>query len=99
MSSLPAPKVSRQNVQPGTPLQAASRAIRYLLIGRPYPVATNGQYGSHEATVMVLSALYAAEGTESAKRLWEKTLRHQDPDLTAAVEGRLARAADPSEIK
>jgi putative DNA primase/helicase len=82
------------------PLQAASKAIRYLLIARPLPLPENGQpYGKHTPIIALLSAAFAADGADGPRRLWHTSLRHQDPELTAAVEGRLARAADPSDIK
>jgi putative DNA primase/helicase len=79
-------------------LQASSKHIRQLLIGRPLPLPTNGQ-PVLSPSVSILSVAYAADGPDAARRLWQTTLRYQDPELTAAVEGRLARAGDPAEIK
>jgi hypothetical protein len=79
-------------------LQASSKHIRHLLIGRPLPLPTNGQ-PALSPSVSILSVAYAADGPDAARRLWQTTLRHHDPELTAAVEGRLARAGDPAEIK
>jgi putative DNA primase/helicase len=82
------------------PLQAASKAIRYLLIARPLPLPENGQpYGQYTPVITLLSATFAADGADGPRRLWQTSLRNQDPELTAAVEGRLARAGDPSDIK
>jgi putative DNA primase/helicase len=47
----------------------------------------------------LLLATYANEGVQAAQDLWWKHLRHQDPALTAHVEGRLARVGDPAELK
>jgi putative DNA primase/helicase len=85
---------------PDASLQASAKAVRYVLIGRPLPLPENGQpYGPHTPTLTILSATFAADGADAARRLWQTTLRHQDPELTTAVEGRLARAGDPAEIK
>jgi hypothetical protein len=98
ISSIPHAEPTSQQNGKAPSLQASSKHIRHLLIARPLALPTNGQ-PALSPTVGILSLAYAADGPDAARRLWQTTLRHQDPELTAAVEGRLARAGDPAEIK
>jgi P4 family phage/plasmid primase-like protien len=80
------------------PLEAASRAIRRLMYGQPPNLNNGTPYGAYLPKLTLLTMQFLDGGAASVVRLWE-TLRNDDQELTAAVEGRLTRVSDPSQLQ
>ena len=78
-------------------LDKASRTIRRFLIGRPPDLSQNGQFGKYNAVVALLAAEFL-NGYEPMLKAWDG-MRHVDAELTAAVEGRLLRTTDPTQLQ
>lgn len=75
----------------------ASRAIRRFLIGRPPDLSQDGQFGPHNMVVSLLAAEFI-NGHEQLLKAWDG-VRQIDAELTAAVEGRLVRTTDPTQLQ
>jgi putative DNA primase/helicase len=80
------------------PLEAASRAIRRLMYGQPPNLNNGTPYGAYLPKLTLPTMQFLDGGAASVVRLWE-TLRNDDQELTAAVEGRLTRVSDPSQLQ
>jgi putative DNA primase/helicase len=102
------PEPSRQHPpRPPTPADTstrehqrylAARTIRGYLTRRPAdPSQLNGIPATHRHIIALLSLAYQ-DGHAAVVQLWDQ-LRHEDPELTAAVEGGLFRTTDPTQLQ
>jgi putative DNA primase/helicase len=78
-------------------LTEAARAIRRFLMRRPPELSQNGLYGIYAVHVALIAQGYP-EGHAEVLKIWDQ-LRLDKPELAAAVEGRLLRTTDPTQLQ
>jgi putative DNA primase/helicase len=97
-SNIPSDEPSAQGPSQDELLTLASRAIRRLFYGQPPNLSNGAPYGKHLSKLNLLTMAFLEGGAGSVLRLWD-TLRNEDAELTAAVEGRFTRVSDPAQIQ
>jgi putative DNA primase/helicase len=97
-NNIPSDDSSAQDPSQDEWLSHTSRAIRRLFFGQPPNLNNGTPYGKGLPALNLLTMAFLDGGAGAVLRLWD-TLRNSDAQLTAAVEGRLVRVSDPSQLQ